>query len=147
MVEFLEQYGPAILAMITAGASLAGSIYGIIKCFKTGKKVDANNEATKEDIQITKQGIVEAFKSAKIPNEWKISVSNQVNAILTSFRDEFITLIKENQAFSNDMLLMTLKILNFTAASSKLTEEEKAKIQDLINQIEDKDSTIDITEN
>ena len=55
-----------------------------------------------------------------------------------------ITLIKSNQAFANDVLLMAIKILSFTAASDKLSEEDKAKLQELIQLIDESDKTINI---
>lgn len=146
MIEFLEANGATIVSVITAGAGLFASVYNIIKVLKIGKKVDANAEATKQDIQITRDGIVEAFKTAKIPTEWKISVSNQVNTILTQWRDEFLTLFKEHEFARDEIMVMILKILAFTAASNKLTEEDKTKINELIKLIGEKDSTIDITE-
>lgn len=146
VIKFFEAYGAQITAMLVALGSLAGSIYGIIKTIKMGKKVDTNAAKTQEDIQVTREGIVEAFKSAKIPTEWKISVSNQVTKTLTDFRDELIDLYKKNNEVRDKLMLATLKILSFTAASNKLTDEEKNQINDLIKQISDEDSTIDITE-
>lgn len=145
MLEFLSQYGVEISAIITGVSGLLASIFGLVKVFKNGKQIDKNNEVTKQEIQVTREGIVEAFKEAKIPNEWKISVSNQVNSILTNFRDELITTIKENEKLRNKLMILTVKILSFTAASNKLTEDEKAQLNDLIKEISEEDSTIDIT--
>lgn len=146
MLEFLSQYGVEISALITGVSGLLASIFGLVKVFKNGKQISENNEVTKQEIQVTREGIVEAFKEAKIPNEWKISVSNQVNTILTNFRDELITTIKENEKLRNKLMILTVKILSFTAASNKLTEDEKAQLNDLIKEISEEDSTIDITE-
>ena len=74
------------------------------------------------------------------------SYSKQVEAYLTKFRDEFITMFKENEQTRDLIMISILKILNFTAASNKLTEDEKKQIDDLIKQITDEDNTIDITE-
>lgn len=146
MIEFLEVHGATIVAILTAAAGLFTAVYNMTKVFKINKKVDTNAENTKQDIQITRDGIIEAFKIAKIPTEWKISVSNQVNTILTQWRDEFIAILKESETTRDEIMTMILKILAFTAASNKLTEEEKAKIDELIKSISEKDSTIDITE-
>lgn len=146
MIEFLEAHGATIVAILTAAAGLFTAVYNMTKVFKINKKVDTNAESTKQDIQITRDGIIEAFKTAKIPTEWKISVSNQVNTILTQWRDEFIAILKESETTRDEIMTMILKILAFTAASNKLTDEEKAKIDELIKSISEKDSTIDITE-
>ena len=146
MLEFFAQHGPAILAGMTALGSLVASITGVVKVFKTNQKINAEQAKTQTEIQITREGIIEAFKAAKIPNEWKVTVSKQVEAYLTKFRDEFITMFKENEQARDLIMISILKILNFTAASNKLTEDEKKQIDDLIKQITDEDNTIDITE-
>ena len=146
MLEFFAQHGPAILAGMTALGSLVASITGLVKVFKTNQKINAEQAKTQTEIQITREGIIEAFKAAKIPNEWKVTVSKQVEAYLTKFRDEFITMFKENEQTRDLIMISILKILNFTAASNKLTEDEKKQIGDLIKQITDEDNTIDITE-
>ena len=146
MLEFFAQHGPAILAGMTALGSLVASITGLVKVFKTNQKINAEQAKTQTEIQITREGIIEAFKAAKIPNEWKVTVSKQVEAYLTKFRDEFITMFKENEQTRELIMISILKILNFTAASNKLTEDEKKQIDDLIKQITDEDNTIDITE-
>lgn len=146
MLEFFAQHGPAILAGMTALGSLVASITGLVKVFKTNQKINAEQAKTQTEIQITREGIIEAFKAAKIPNEWKVTVSKQVEAYLTKFRDEFITMFKENEQTRDLIMISILKILNFTAASNKLTEDEKKQIDDLIKQISDEDNTIDITE-
>ena len=146
MLEFFAQHGPAILAGMTALGSLVASITGLVKVFKTNQKINADQAKTQTEIQITREGIIEAFKAAKIPNEWKVTVSKQVEAYLTKFRDEFITMFKENEQTRDLIMISILKILNFTAASNKLTEDEKKQIDDLIKQITDEDNTIDITE-
>lgn len=146
MLEFFAQHGPAILAGMTAIGSLVASITGLVKVFKTNQKINAEQAKTQTEIQITREGIIEAFKAAKIPNEWKVTVSKQVEAYLTKFRDEFITMFKENEQTRDLIMISILKILNFTAASNKLTEDEKKQIDDLIKQISDEDNTIDITE-
>ena len=55
-------------------------------------------------------------------------------------------MFKENEQTRDLIMISILKILNFTAASNKLTEDEKKQIDDLIKQITDEDNTIDITE-
>ena len=146
MLEFFAQHGPAIIDGMTALGSLVASITGLVKVFKTNQKINAEQAKTQTEIQITREGIIEAFKAAKIPNEWKVTVSKQVEAYLTKFRDEFITMFKENEQTRDLIMISILKILNFTAASNKLTEDEKKQIDDLIKQITDEDNTIDITE-
>lgn len=144
MVEFLEQYGASIVSILIAIASMITAVFNFKKAAELNKQIKINADAAKQDVAITRQGIIDAFKAAKIPTEWKIDVSNKINTALNSFRDEMITLIKSNQVFENDVLLMAIKILSFTAASDKLSEEDKAKLQELIQLIDDSDKTINI---
>ena len=118
---------------------MSGSIYGITRIFKS-------NKILSEKVQITREGIVEAFKVAKIPTEWKISVSKQIDSKLSDWRDEFLTIVKENEMTRTILMTMILKILNYTAASNKLTEEEKAKINELIRSVSEEDATLDIND-
>lgn len=145
MLEFFAQYGADLTAILVAASGLAGSVFGLVKMFKTGKHVDKSLATTKEDIQITREGIVEAFKTAKIPSEWKVTVSNQVNTILNEWKDDFLKILEKNQAVTVEILIYSLKILKYTAAANKLSEDDKNRITDLIKQITDEDATIDVT--
>ena len=146
MVEFIEQYGASIVAIIIAIAGMITAVFNFKKAVELNKQIKTNADVARQDVQITRQGIIDAFKSAKIPTEWKIDVSNKINTSLSAFRDEIISLIKSNQATQNDMLLIAIKILQFTKASDKLNEEDKAKLDEFIQRIGEEDKTIDITE-
>ena len=144
MVEFLEQYGASIVSILIAIAGMITSVFNFKKAAELNKQIKINADVARQDVAVTRQGVIDAFKAAKIPTEWKIDVSNKINTTLNNFRDEMITLIKSNQAFANDVLLMAIKILSFTAASDKLSEEDKAKLQELIQLIDESDKTITV---
>ena len=146
MVEFLEQHGASIVELIIAIAGMITAVYNFKKAAELNKQIKINADAAKQDVTVTRQGVVDAFKSAKIPTEWKIDVSNKINTLLSGFRDETIALIKSNQAITNDFLVLAIKILSYTKASDKLTPEEKAKLNELMQLISEEDKTIDITE-
>lgn len=139
MLDFFANYGADITSLLISVAAIITGSATLVKSFKIAKTTD-------ERIQITRDGIVEAFKTAKIPNEWKISISKQVDTKLAEWRDEFLRLWKENDVMKTEMLALLLKILSFTDASNKLTPEEKAKLEDLTKLITDNDATIDVTE-
>ena len=144
MLEFLEAYGPALISGIIGAGGLAGAIYNIVKCLKLGKKVDKATCSLEKNMEITREGIVEAFKSAKLPNEIKLSITTKVEDILSQARDAIITEVKKNEALRTTMMAMILKVLSFTAASNKLTDDEKKQIEDMIKQINVEDNTINI---
>lgn len=144
MLEFFAQYGPYIVSAIIGAGGLAGAIYNIRKCFKLGKKVDLTTADLQKQMQITRKGIVEAFKSAKLPNEIKLSISTKVEEILTQARDKIIDIVKKNEAARTAANLMILKILKFTAASNKLTEDEQKQIEDILKVLDEEDNTVNI---
>ena len=144
MLEFFEQYGPVIAGYIISAGALAIGVYSIITSFGLGKKVNKKTISLEQQIQITRQGIIEAFKSAKLPNEIRLSISTKVEEILTLATDKMIETIKKNEAIRTAANLMVLKILNYTAASNKLTDEERQQIEDILKVLTEEDNTINI---
>ena len=144
MLEFFEQYGPVIAGYIISAGALATGVYSIITSFGLGKKVNKKTISLEQQIQITRQGIIEAFKSAKLPNEIRLSISTKVEEILTLATDKMIETIKKNEAIRTAANLMVLKILNYTAASNKLTDEERQQIEDILKVLTEEDNTINI---
>lgn len=144
MLEFFEQYGPLIAGYIISAGALAVAVYSIITSFGLGKKVNKKTISLEQQIQITRQGIIEAFKSAKLPNEIRLSISTKVEEILTLATDKIIETIKKNEATRTAANLMILKILNYTAASSKLTDEERQQIEDILKVLTEEDNTVNI---
>ena len=144
MLEFFEQYGPVIAGYIISAGALAIGIYSIITSFGLGKKVNKKTISLEQQIQITRQGIIEAFKSAKLPNEIRLSISTKVEEILTLATNKMIETIKKNEAIRTAANLMVLKILNYTAASNKLTDEERQQIEDILKVLTEEDNTINI---
>lgn len=144
MLDFIAQYGPYLVSGILGLGALAGAVYNIRKCFKLGKKVDTVTLDLQKQIEITREGIVEAFKTAKLPNEIKLSLTNKVDDMLVKVRDAIIVEFKKNEGMRTTMMMMCLKILSFTHASDKLTDEEKKQIEDMMKLITDTDATINI---
>ena len=144
MLGFIELYGPAIIAGIIGAGGLAGAIYNIVKCFKLGKKVDKATCSLEKNIEITREGVVEAFKSAKLPNEIKLSITTKVEEILVQARDLLIEEVKKNEMLRTNMMAMILKVLSFTAASNKLTNDEKQQIEDMLKLMSEDTTTINI---
>ena len=139
MLEFFQNYGADILALIVAIGSMATCIAQVIKARNLSKE-------SRQEIQITREGIVQAFQKAKIPTEWKIDVSKQIDKKLQEFADKLISIVKEHEEVRDLATLGILKILNYTAASNKLSAEEKAQIEEIIAKISEEDKTVDIGE-
>lgn len=139
MLEFFQNYGADILALIVALGSMATCIAQVIKARNISKE-------SRQEIQITREGIVQAFQKAKIPTEWKIDVSKQIDKKLQAFADKLISIVKEHEEVRDLATLGILKILNYTAASNKLTDSERAQIEEIIAKISEEDKTVDISE-
>lgn len=144
MLDFLTKYGADILAGVIAVAGAITSICATLKLYKTEKRVKASEEQTKEDIAVTQEGIVQAFKQAKIPNELKISLSNQVTTILTNFENKVLELFREQERLRTSLVLFCTKIMSNTAAYGKLTEEEKTALEELMKEINEADKIVEI---
>ena len=144
MLEFFQLYGPSILAAIVAAGGAVTSVCATIKMFKTGQQVKASEAETKNAIAITQDGIVEAFKQAKIPSDLKISLSNQVDKKLEEWAAKFLTMFKEHEDMRTQLAVANAKILAFTAAFNKLSPEEQQAIEDLIKQITETNKTVEV---
>lgn len=144
MLEFFELYGPGILAAIVAAGGAITSVCATIKMFKTEKRVKASEAQTKEDIQVTREGIVEAFKKSKIPTELRLSISKQVDEKLEAWAEKFLVMFKEHEELRTKLAVANTQILAFTAAFNKLSPEEQTEINELIKQITDGDKVIEV---
>lgn len=146
MLEWLTQYGPIILTGLSSLGTAASTIYAIGKVFKLGRKIEKNSVETTNQIKITREGVVEAFKTAVVPTEWKISVSSQIAKQLTDWKNEFFTELEKREKTRTDYSLYSLKILSHTKAFEALDKDDRTKTQDLIKLVGEEDSTIDISE-
>jgi hypothetical protein len=146
MLEWIELYGPIILTALTSLGTGASAIYAIGKVFKLGKKLEKTSVETTEQIKITREGIVEAFKTAFVPTEWKISVSSQIAKQLTDWKNELFAEFDKRETRRDEMAMISLKILSQTKAYDALTKDDQIKTQDLIKLVGEDDCTIDISE-
>lgn len=146
MLEFFEQYGAVILTAVIAVAGAITSTTSMLKTFKTNKRINTLEKNTNDNITITREGIVNAFKQAKLPSDLKVSLSNQLRKQLDAGLKAISDEINKNEATRTAIMIAILKILNYTAASNKLTPEEKAQLEKLLDTVEHDEDVIDITE-
>lgn len=140
MQEFINNYGAIIISIITFIGALATAIATMRNGIVANKKISKLNN----DIQITQNGIVEAFKKAKISPELKLSISSKVDTILNEWANKSLKLIQDNEELRTKLAVANTKILSYTAAFNKLSNEEKAEINSLINEVTEKDITIEV---
>lgn len=144
MLEFFQIYGPSILAAIVAAGGAITSVCATIKLFKSEKRIKAENAQMQEDVKITREGIVEAFKKSKIPTELRWSISKQVDEKLEAWAEKFLIMFKEHEELRTKLAVANTQILAFTAAFNKLSPEEQTEINELIKQITDGDKVIEV---
>lgn len=135
--EFLSKYGADIVMALINIANAAAVITAYIKMKRSERQ-------TKSDIQITQEGIVKAFKEAKLPSEVKVSLSNQLDAKFNNWSKDFLKEYEQREEQKMALILANAKILSYTQAFNKLDDETKAKIKDAINQISENDKTIEV---
>lgn len=139
MLEWLSTYGLDILLGILSGGGLYAGISGIVRTIKLNKKIDKTVDEkigkVQEDIVITQEGVIQAFKQAILGNDFKISINNQIDKKLTDFAEKLISTIKENEELRTRLTVLTAIILKNTAAYNKLTDEEKGEMNVLINNL------------
>ena len=146
MLEFITNYGADILAGIVAVAGAVTSVCAVVKMWKSEKRIKKTEEEMKEDVAITREGIVNAFKQAKIPNELKIDISNKVDKVLTNFENKVLEMFREQEQIRTALVLFCTKIMANTAAYNKLTETEKEALEELMKQISEQDKIVDVEE-
>lgn len=144
MLEFFELYGPSILAAIVSAGGAITAVCATIKLFKSEKRIKAENAQMQEDVKITREGIVEAFKKSKIPTELRLSISKQVDEKLEAWAEKFLIMFKEHEELRTKLAVANTQILAFTAAFNKLSPEEQTEINELIKQITDGDKVIEV---
>lgn len=135
--EFLSKYGATIVMALINIANAAAAVTAYIKMKRSERQ-------TKSDIQITQEGIVKAFKDAKLPSEVKVSLSNQLDAKFNNWSKNFLKEYEQREEQKMALILANAKILSYTQAFNKLDDETKAKIKDAINQISENDKTIEV---
>lgn len=144
MLEFFQIYGPSILAAIVSAGGAITAVCATIKLFKSEKRIKAENAQMQEDVKITREGIVEAFKKSKIPTELRLSISKQVDEKLEAWAEKFLIMFKEHEELRTKLAVANTQILAFTAAFNKLSPEEQTEINELIKQITDGDKVIEV---
>lgn len=148
MLDFLAKYGPDILAGVIAVCGAVTSVCAVVKMWKSEKRIKAtmktNEEQTREDIAITREGIVQAFKQAKIPTDIKVDISKQVYKILNEFEEKMLEMFREQEQIRTGLVLFCTKIMANTAAYNKLTDTEKEALEQLMKQINEQDKIVEI---
>lgn len=141
---FWSTWGADIIACLVAAAGAISAVCATIRMFKSEKRMKQLSDETKESIQITQDGIVKAFKSAKINPDIKVSISKQVDEILNQWSIKFTNTIKAHEEIHTKLVVLVAKIMANTAAYNKLTEDEKEELNKVIKEVVEDDGLVDM---
>ena len=143
MMEYLAEHMAQILAIVTAVTSLLITITTFIKVLKSEARTTGRLSNFAEDVKVTRAGIVQGFKDAVVTKDLKVSINKQVEKILDARLDEFLKKITKSEEIRTKMAYWNLKILAWTAAYNKLTNEEKAEISELMALIAEEEQIVE----
>lgn len=122
-----------ILTLSISGVSLVTILGVIIYIVKFGRKVSKKLKQNEENISVTKKQIENAFKEAILPKTVKLDVSSKIEKPI----QEGLKTIREDNKESlknlKDELTLILKILNQFTHVKKLSDEDREKIDDIVN--------------
>ena len=134
-LQWIETNAAAIGILCSVVIGLCGAVAAVasmIKAIKTGKISTAQYNELKDQIGITQQGIVEAFKQVKFPTTSKVDLSKKFDAKFEELGNKLYNkLVHQDEAKTRLMIFMA-KILSNTAAYNKLTDDEKAELASLL---------------
>lgn len=136
----------AVIMAICGTTTVGGTVVAIIsfvKALKTEKRINTAVKTTEQDVKITREGIVQAFKDTVVTKDVKVSVNTQVTKILNEGLNEFKKIIAESEAKRTNMIYWCLKILHYTAANNQLTPSQQAEINELLANIAEEEQIVD----
>ena len=126
MFEWLQISPATLIAIITGGSGALVGIIAVITAIYTAKKA-------RKEYQITKEGVVEGFKQAVIPQNIRLDATSLMAKYLSTVIPQLEGSLKKQVAPLATATLLMLRILANTAAANKLTDEEKAQVQQIYN--------------
>lgn len=142
-MDFLTQYLAAISAAITAAAGAIISIVSFVKSIKSERRTISELAASKKDIKITREGIVQAFKDSVVTKDLKVSVNKEVRKILGEELEKMRETVAKSEERRTKMVYWCLQILDWTAAANKMTPEQHAEIKELLAEIAEEEQIVD----
>ena len=133
-----------IFSIIVGACGAITAFATMIKAFNANKANKAQISELKNEIAVTQNGIVEAFKQVKFPTQWKIDLSKKVDAKFNELTDKLYSKLVNQDEAKTRLIIFMAKIMSNTAAYNKLTDDEKAELNALltiVNELEIYDTT------
>lgn len=153
-MDFLAENLDKIVLIVTniCGAIISATLF--LKSISSEKRVKKELAAiidavgtelanANQNVKITREGIVQAFKDTVVTKDIKVSINTQVKKILDERLDKFVKVMIDKEDRRTQMMYYILKILDWTAASGKLTVEQRGEIDELLAMIGEDERIVD----
>lgn len=121
-----------LCSVIVGFCGAVAAVASMIKAIKTGKVSTAQYTELKDQIGVTQQGIVEAFKQVKFPTTWKVDLSKKIDAKFDELGNRLYNKLVHQDEAKTRLIIFMAKIMSNTAAYNKLTDDEKAELASLL---------------
>lgn len=144
IIQFIQEHGTDILNGLLSALSVFIATNATIRSFKVDKKFNINQNQVNNAIQITRDGIVEAFKKARVGTEVKVSLTNQLDTKLAAMEKRLVSIVTRHESVRTRLALENTKILSYTAAYNKLSENEKSQLNEVLAEAENIDNTVEV---
>lgn len=138
----LDQLTGSILSILSisfGGISIGGMIATLITVWKNHRKDKKETEISKEDmlkqIEVTKTSIENAFKDAVLPQKIKLDVSEKIEKPIKEAMAKMSETQQEALKKTNELAMLSLKILHEFTHVKKLPDEDQEKIEEALNNV------------
>lgn len=137
-LEWIEANAASIGIVCSVIIGICGvitALFGVVKAIKTGKVSTAQYNDLVSKIDVTQNGIVEAFKQVKFPTDWRVDLSKKVEAKFEELSEKLYNKLIAQDEAKTRLIIYMAKIISNTAAYNKLTDEEKAELNSLLTYV------------
>lgn len=123
----------SILGMSIGGVSLGTVLAVVIYCVKSIRRNRKEAQRAKQEVQITKDYVEQAFKNAVLPKTIKLDVSSKIEQPIRQGMQKITEINKEQLEQIHNENVLILKVLNQFTHVKKLSEEDQEAIADIVN--------------
>lgn len=124
----------SILGMSIGGVSLGTVLAVVIYCVKSIRRNRKEAQRAKQEVQITKDYVEQAFKNAVLPKTIKLDVSSKIEQPIRQGMQKITEINKEQLEQIHNENVLILKVLNQFTHVKKLSEEDQEAIDDIVNE-------------
>lgn len=123
----------SILGMSIGGVSLGTVLSVVIYCVKSIRRNRKEAQRARQEVQITKDYVEQAFKNAVLPKTIKLDVSSKIEQPIRQGMQKITEINKEQLEQIHNENVLILKVLNQFTHVKKLSEEDQEAIADIVN--------------